>query len=37
MVNSLTVYEFNDAAKLRHLDIYLQMEPMPAEMMQAYE
>lgn len=36
VVNSLTVYEFNDAAKLRHLDIYLQMEPMPAEMMQAY-
>jgi hypothetical protein len=25
-VNSLSVYEFNDAGKLRHLDIYLQME-----------
>ncbi|MDE2595530.1 MAG: hypothetical protein KGL44_01500 [Sphingomonadales bacterium] len=27
-VNSLSVYEFNDAGKLRHLDIYLQM-PLP--------
>ena len=25
-VNSLSVYEFNEAGKLRHLDIYLQME-----------
>ena len=26
VVNSLSVYEFNDAAKIRHLDIYLQRE-----------
>jgi hypothetical protein len=26
VVNSLTVYEFNDAGKLRHLDVYLQRE-----------
>ena len=25
-VNSLSVYEFNDAGQLRHLDVYLQME-----------
>ncbi len=24
VVNSLTVYEFNDAGKIRHLDVYLQ-------------
>jgi hypothetical protein len=28
VVNSLTVYEFNAAGRLRHLDIYLQM-PLP--------
>ena len=28
LVNSVSVYEFNDAGKLAHLDIYLQM-PMP--------
>ena len=37
VVNSVSVYEFNAAGKLKHLDIYLQMEPMPAEMMKAYE
>ncbi|MGB8364689.1 MAG: hypothetical protein ACLQUZ_01060 [Rhizomicrobium sp.] len=26
VVNSMSVYEFNEAGKLRHLDIYLQME-----------
>lgn len=26
VVNSVSVYEFNDAGKLRHLDVYLQME-----------
>jgi hypothetical protein len=25
-VNSLSVYEFNDAGKIRHLDIYLQVQ-----------
>lgn len=28
VVNSVSVYEFNDAGKLEHLDIYLQM-PLP--------
>jgi hypothetical protein len=36
-VNSLSVYEFNAAGKIRHLDIYLQM-PMPSsEMLSSYE
>jgi hypothetical protein len=36
VVNSMSVYEFNAAGKLVHLDIYLQMEPMNPEMMKAY-
>jgi hypothetical protein len=36
VVNSVSVYEFNAAGKLRHLDIYLQM-PMPdPEMLASY-
>ncbi len=36
-VNSLSVYEFTDAGKIHHLDIYLQM-PMPdAAMLQGYD
>ncbi|ABW10849.1 conserved hypothetical protein [Parafrankia sp. EAN1pec] len=36
-VNSLSVYEFNDAGKIRHLDIYLQW-PLPnPEMLASYE
>jgi hypothetical protein len=31
VVNSVSVYEFNPAGKLRHLDIYLQMAPLPSE------
>jgi hypothetical protein len=31
-VNSLSTYEFDDAGKVRHIDIYLQM-PIPAEFM----
>ena len=26
VVNSLTVFEFDDAGKIRHLDVYLQQE-----------
>jgi hypothetical protein len=37
VVNSATVYEFNDAGKLRHLDIYLQMKLPDPEMLKAYE
>ncbi len=37
VVNSLSVYEFNHAGKIRHIDIYLQM-PMPeAGMLKSYE
>ncbi len=31
VVNSVSVYEFNDAGKLRHLDVYLQMAPLAGE------
>ncbi len=37
VVNSVSVYEFNGAGKIRHLDIYLQM-PMPdSAMLKSYE
>jgi hypothetical protein len=29
VVNSVSVYEFNSAGNLRHLDVYLQMAPLP--------
>jgi len=31
VVNSVSVYEFNDEGKLRHLDVYLQMAPLASE------
>ena len=31
VVNSVSVYEFNDRGKLRHLDVYLQMAPPAGE------
>lgn len=31
VVNSVSIYEFNDEGKLRHLDVYLQMSPSGAE------
>lgn len=37
VVNSCSIYEFNDLGKLRHLDIYLQMKPVPPQMLEAYE
>jgi hypothetical protein len=37
VVNSATVYEFNGAGKLRHLDIYLQMKLPDPAMLKAYE
>ena len=37
VVNSVSVYEFNSAGKIRHLDIYLQMEMPPLEMLKTYE
>jgi hypothetical protein len=37
VVNSLSVYEFDDAGKIRHIDLYLQMELPPAEMLKSFE
>lgn len=37
VVNSVSVYEFNDDGKISRIDVYLQMEPPGAEMMQSYE
>lgn len=37
VVNSLSVYEFNTDGKIFHVDIYLQMELPPAEMLKSYE
>jgi hypothetical protein len=36
VVNSATVYEFDAAGKLRHLDVYLQMAMPDPEMLKAY-
>ena len=36
-VNSLSVYEFNDAGKVRHLDIYLQMPVPTRKVLDHYE
>lgn len=36
-VNSLSVYAFDDAGKIRHIDLYLQMELPPAEMLKSFE
>ncbi|SPM34534.1 hypothetical protein MRAB57_2354, partial [Mycobacterium rhizamassiliense] len=37
VVNSLSVYEFTDEGKIRHIDIYLQMEPLQPEMLKSFE
>lgn len=37
VVNSMSVYEFNAAGKIQHIDVYLQMELPPVEMLQSYE
>lgn len=34
-VNSVSVYEFDEKGKIRHLDIYLQMKPQAIEMASA--
>jgi hypothetical protein len=36
VVNSMSVYEFDAAGKLRRLDIYLQAEPIDPDMLKAY-
>ncbi len=37
VVNSVSVYEFNSAGKIRHIDIYLQMELPGSEVLRNYE
>ncbi len=37
VVNSLSVYEFSDAGKIRHINLYLQMELPPTEMLKSFE
>jgi hypothetical protein len=37
IVNSVSVYEFTDAHKIRHIDLYLQMTPPQPEMLKSYE
>ena len=37
VVNSVSVYEFNDDGKLHHLDIYLQMALPKSAMLESYE
>jgi len=35
VVNSLSVYEFDSTGLIRHIDVYLQMVPLTAEMLNA--
>jgi len=37
VVDSISVYEFNEAEKICHVDVYLQMEPLPADIHDAIE
>lgn len=37
VVNSFSVYEFNKAGKICHIDVYLQMELPSSEMLKSYE
>lgn len=37
VVNSLSVYQFDEAGRITHVDVYLQMELPPAEMLQSYQ
>jgi hypothetical protein len=37
VVNSLSVYEFDVAGRIRHLDIYLQMAMPETAMLESYE
>jgi hypothetical protein len=37
VVNSVSVYEFNEAGKIRHIDIYLQMALPGNEILESYE
>ncbi|MFZ2174048.1 MAG: hypothetical protein WAW17_08455 [Rhodococcus sp. (in: high G+C Gram-positive bacteria)] len=37
VVNSVSVYEFDDAGKIRHIDVYLQMALPESAMLESYE
>jgi len=37
VVNSVSVYEFDDAGKIRHIDVYLQMALPQGDMLKSYE
>lgn len=37
VVNSLSVYEFTDDGRIRHVDLYLQMTPPQPEMLKSFE
>lgn len=37
VVNSFSVYEFNDAGKIQHIDVYLQMAMPDPEMLKKYD
>lgn len=37
VVNSLSVYEFNSAGKIHHIDVYLQMELPSSDMLKSIE
>ncbi|TDC71821.1 hypothetical protein E1200_01015 [Actinomadura sp. GC306] len=37
VVNSVSVYDFNGAGKIRHIDVYLQMALPAIEILQSYE
>lgn len=37
VVNSMSVYEFNDDGKIRHIDLYLQMALPNMDMLESYE
>ncbi|OMB92673.1 hypothetical protein [Mycobacterium colombiense] len=37
VVNSLSVYEFTEDDRIRHIDIYLQMTPLQPEMLKSFE
>lgn len=37
VVNSLSVYDFTEDGKIRHIDLYLQMTPPQPEMLKSFE
>jgi hypothetical protein len=37
VVNSLSAYEFDDEGRIRHIDLYLQMELPPTDMLNSFD